>query len=176
MALPICAEAFLRSFFVVIKLAVDNWFYTIGTIIICYALRRSPLMMTGFATFIDLVQDLFIGMSIFSGGLLAIVGKIFIGSALALVLGIIWVIMLLTSKANFVLKLFALPIIMVGGVIAGFVPFASLPMSGILVFLFKDRTRANMTCILAIASIVLLSLISFGFVCNAFNWVVTLLQ
>jgi len=178
MALPMCAEAFIRSFFVILKAAAVNWFWTIMIVMIAYFLKRSPWMMGGFAIFIDFIQDTTKGLGIFSGGLLGVLGniislKFLFATGLAVLLGIIWVMMLLISDANLVLKLFALPVVLVAGVIAGLVPFISLPFSALLAFLFNDRKMANFTCISFIALIALLNLLS-SFVCEQFNWIMTL--
>lgn len=38
MALPICYEAFIRLILVLIKKAYENWFYTLGLIVVLYYL------------------------------------------------------------------------------------------------------------------------------------------
>jgi len=175
MALPLCVEASLRAFFVGIKFAVQNWFYTLGIIVLGYIMRRSQWILAGFAWFVDLLQDSILGLGIFTGGLLAIFGKLFLGSVLAMLLGVMWVIMLLVSPANLVLKLFAAPVIFVAGVVTGIFPIP-IPVSFVLAFLFKDRRMANITCLAAIVLVVLSSLLNLGFVCNAFNLIIMQLQ
>lgn len=177
MAFPICAEAYLRSFFVILRIAWDNWFWTLLIIVILGLMRKSPVMQGGLGTIIDLLQDSRIGLSIFSGGILSIAGKLLIGSFLSVLLGIIWMMMVLTnSNVNIVLKIFAMPALLVAGMIAGILPFVSIPISLVLGLLLKNKATANMTCIVTIALIAILIMLNLGWFCGTLNSVATLLQ
>ncbi|MBU2589648.1 MAG: hypothetical protein KKA65_04545 [Nanoarchaeota archaeon] len=176
MALPLCLEAFIRTFLVMIKLAMNNWFLVLILIGITYALKKSSWGQGALGTVIDLMNDFVMGFSLLTAGFFSFFGRLFIGAGLAIALGIVWMMMALTSPANMLLKIFSMPVFFVIGVIAAVLPFFSLPMSLVLSFLFKDQKTANFTCIIAIVLIVLSSLLGIDFVCNGFNWIALQLQ
>jgi len=176
MTLPLCLEAFTRTFFIMIKLAMNNWFLVLIIVGITYLLKKSSWGQGAFATVIDLMNDSVMGFSLLTAGFFGFFGRVFIGAGLAIALGIVWMMMAFTSPANLLLKLFSMPVFFVIGVIAAVLPFFSLPLSLVLSFLFKDSKTANFTCIIAIVLIVLSSLLGIDFVCNSFNWIALQLQ
>ncbi len=176
MALDICLDAFVRAFLVMVKIAINNWFFVLLLLMIFYMLKESSVGQGIMATLIDVLNDTMLGLGLLSGGILGFAGKLFMGSALAVALGVVWMMVALTSPANLLLKIFALPVFFVLGVIAAVLPFFSIPMSFVLAFLFKDPKMANFTCIIAIVIIVMSGILGIDFVCNGFNWVAFQLQ
>lgn len=176
MALPLCLEAFFRSFFVMIKLAMNNWVLVLILVGITYLMRKTSWGQGALGTVIDLMNDSVMGFSLLTAGFFSFFGRIFVGAGLAVALGIVWMMMALTSPANLLLKLFSMPVFFVLGVIAAVLPFVSLPMSLVLSFLFRDKKMANFTCIIAIVIIVLSSMLGIDFICNGFNWIALQLQ
>ena len=176
MSLPLCLEAFTRTFFVMIKLAMDNWFWVLIIIGITLLLKKSSVGQGVFATIIDLMNDSVTSLSFLTGGVFGFLGGLAIGSVLAIALGVVWMMMAFTSPANLLLKIFSMPVFFVIGVIAAVLPFFSIPLSLVFSFLFKDPKTANFTCIIVIVLIVLSSLLGIDFICNGFNWIALQLQ
>ena len=49
MALPVCFESLLRTFFTTLKVAWDFWFYTIGLIVLLVILKKGKWVAKGLA-------------------------------------------------------------------------------------------------------------------------------
>ncbi len=169
MALPICVEAFVRLFFVVIKLAIENWFWAISILVIGFVFYKSKFLVGALGSFVNILEDLLSGLQIFSGGVLSVLGGLLAAATLSSILGLLWGLMVLTSPANLVLKIMATPFYIVLGALWGLVPLP-LPLSLVISYLFKDKNVSNIVCLVPIVVVVALSLLGVDFFCSWLNF------
>jgi hypothetical protein len=163
MALPICAEAFIRTFWVIIKLALENWFWTIGVVVLAVGLKRSPAGVGVFGWILNTIQDLVKWFGGVAAGGFGVVGGYLIMRTPAVMLGILWGVVVLISPANLILRILTAPIALVFGTIWGFLPVPFLPLSWLYAKVFSDRGWANIACIVMLALVFILVMLDIDF-------------
>ncbi|MFH0797958.1 MAG: hypothetical protein V1906_00955 [Candidatus Woesearchaeota archaeon] len=178
MALPICYEAYVRAVFVIIKLLIDNWFYTLGFLVFVMLTKKKGWVqgLAGWAA--DALADIsLLSFANIFAFLFTFTLTMAVRVALSAIVGIIWVLMVIFGKANIFLSLLAAPVVFFAGFAWGMLPFTGfLPFSMIIPYLFDERKKANIICIILIAAGIGLAFIFNELACNWINGLLLQLQ
>jgi len=175
MALSMCVTDLIVIFTKLILFLIEHWGWTLTFLLLGFFLRKFPFVLGGIATLLDLVADFLLGIggaTAVSGiGLLAALGALLF----APFIGMFWVIMIVTSKTNIIVRILAIPGAFVGGVIAGVLPFASAPSHLAIDFLTRNKTTALIACIIPTALLILFMILFGSWFCEILTTITTAL-
>jgi len=175
MALAMCTADTFTLIAKALVFLVKNWGWTLSIVLIAILLRKIPLGIEGLALLDDLFADGLATLFTATGFL-----AIFAGAGAVLfyvILGVLYIFLALTSKANMVLKILSVPGTFIFGIFMGFVPWVSAPISvGYGFFSKQDKLIANIVCLIPSVLLVLAIIFFPDFFCNRITDLVTLLS
>lgn len=178
MALPICYEAYVRAVLVIAKLLIDNWFYTLGFLMFVILTKKKGWVqgIAGWAA--DALADIsLLSFANVFAFLFTFTLTAAIRTAMSAIVGMIWAMMLLFGEANIFLALLASPVMFIAGFAWGMLPLTGfLPVSMMIPYVFSDRKKANIACIIMIAVGLGLALVFNEWLCNYANDLLIILQ
>jgi len=164
MALSECSVSFLTAFFTILKLSWEHigWVIT-GALVLGIAASVSKWFFSILLEIVSALDDFVGNLTLFSGGVFAFFGSLFLGIALSVLLGLGWAALVLMSNANVFLKASAAPFYFFIGLAWGFFPW-SIPGGTVgLQWAFTQKNIANILCIIPLV-LFFLSFFVFG------NW------
>ncbi|MSR85899.1 hypothetical protein EXS74_00720 [Candidatus Woesearchaeota archaeon] len=155
MALDICAESFIRFFFLTLRfIFIDHLGWSVTLLLIALILQRFPLILGFMSDAFDFVLD-FLKDALVE----TVIGSLIFGGLGVIFMSIFWTAMALGSRANIFLRLITAPFFFIAGAFVGAFP---IPLPGLSILLnmgLKDETFANFVCF---APIVLFVLAAIG--------------
>ncbi len=170
MALPVCIELIFRLFFTLIKFAIENWFWLLIIMGGSFFFSKQPMLFSIVLSVVDFLMDSFSVAEAASGGILALLGGLFVSGFLAAIIGLLYGFMVLMSPANIVLKIIAFPFFVFLGAIVAVVPYVSIPFNFLFSYLLNDERMANIACIIPIALFIIIAFFT-DYACSLGNYV-----
>ncbi len=161
MALEICTEAFVRLFFVTIKVLFENWGWALTFLALGLFLSRIPFVLGLVGDVFNFIADTF--TSLLAG---TIIGSLFTGALAAAGLGIFWTALVIGSRANIALRIAAAPFAFLAGAVYGLIPIPiPTPITMALDWGLKQKeSTANIICFIPAVLLVLAALFLQAFV------------
>jgi hypothetical protein len=161
-----------------------HWGWSLTFIIIIFVLRKIPFVLGGIATFLDFISDTalatiipIIFSTIATGGLMSFLGLAegVLVLLFASLIGLLWVGIVLSSKANIILRILALPGAFLTGIVMTFIPYISLPSHMAFEYFVKNRQTANIMCIVPSVLMIILLYFLSGLFCPIISTIMLLL-
>ncbi|MFH1971857.1 MAG: hypothetical protein ABIJ18_00080 [archaeon] len=178
MALSMCVADTTTIIAKALVFLVVHWGWTLSIILIALLLRKIPFVLGVLAAFLDLIADVFLP----AGAATAVtgIGLLFAAGAILfyVMIGLLFVLMNLTSKANIIVRILSVPGVFVFGVVVGAVPFISLPISiGYDAFIKQVSSKmwVNVICFIPSALLILALILFNSWYCTIITTIVTAL-
>lgn len=170
MALPVCVELVVRLIFTLAKFAIENWFWLLVIMGLSFVFSKNQWLFSGVISVIDFLMDSFSIAEAASGGILGLLGGIFVSGFLAAIMGFLYGFMMLMSPANLILKIIAFPFFVLLGAVMAVIPYISIPFNFLLGYVLSDERMANIACIIPIVLFAILAFFT-SYVCEIGNYV-----
>lgn len=196
MALSECGVTLVHLVATASYFAFKNWGWSITIIIISILLARFKFVAGILSDVINWLGDLVTTFELFSGGIFAFFGGIFVTGLMSFLVGVLWTIFVVTSKAHIVLKIVSVPFAFALGIIYGVIAipiplpigtFLQMSLNGTLTQWtgINEELMANIVCAIPIV-LVILAFLGMTFLpsfipaldapCAVFNTAVELLR